>query len=387
MKHQHDLRLNRRQWLLATTAALTGCGGGSGTVTGSLPGTGGTGIGVQGTISGFGSVIVNSTKFDDTAASVYLDGVKLASADLRVGMVASIEGTVDSAGTSGSASRIDVWSIAKGLLRLADISGSNFLMVGMTFTTDVATSFEGLANLAAIKSDTPVAVWGVQTSGDARAWRATRVKVLTAIPTTVVSTGLFASPARTLNDMRLSDPNGSALSGFADMQLLRVEGVFDSAANTLAVSKATALVAAQGTASSGLVELEGAVTAYTSATRFSVGAISIDASKALVVGASQTVSANSSVEVIGSMQNGVLIASKVEIKGGDAAVQIDITGLVESFAGVGAFEVRGQRCDASKASVLSGLLSNLHARTKVRVIGTSEGHETLSVKSIYIDVP
>ena len=384
MKHQHDLRLNRRQWLLATTVALTGCGGGSGNVTGLLPGTGGTGIGVQGTISGFGSVIVNNTKFDDSAASVYLDGIKLASADLRVGMVASIEGTVDSAGTSGSASRIDVWSIAKGLLKFADISGSNFSMVGMTFTTDVATSFEGMTNLAAIASDTPIAVWGVQTSDNARAWKATRVKVLTATPATIVSTGLFVAGTQTLNDMHLS---GSAASGFADMQLLRVEGVFDSATNTLAVSKAIAMAAAQGIASSGLVEIEGAVTAYTSATRFSVGAISVDASKALVVSASQTVSANSSVEVIGSMQNGVLIASKVEIKGGDAAVQIDITGVVESFAGVDAFEVRGQRCDASKASVLSGMLSNLRKGTKVRVIGTSEGHETLSVKSIYIDVP
>jgi hypothetical protein len=384
MKHQHDLRLNRRQWLLATTAALTGCGGGSGNVTGLLPGTGGTGIGVQGTISGFGSVIVNSTKFDDSAASVYLDGVKLASADLRVGMVASIEGTVDSAGTSGSASRIDVWSIANGLLRLADISGSGFSMVGMTFTTDVATSFEGLTNLAAIASDTPLAVWGVQTSNDARAWKATRVKALTTPATTVVSTGLYASLTQTLNGMHLS---GSAVSGFADMQLLRVEGVLDSATNMLTVSKATAMAAAQGMASSGLVELEGAVTSYISATRFSIGAISVDASKALVIGASQTVSLNSSVEVIGSMQNGVLIASKVEIKGGNAAVQIDITGVVESFAGVDAFEVRGQRCDASKASVLSGMLSNLRKGTKVRVIGTSEGHETLTVNSIYIDIP
>jgi hypothetical protein len=257
-------------------------------------------------------------------------------------------------------------------------------MVGMTFTTDVATCFEGMTNLAAIASDTPIAVWGVQTSVNARAWKATRVKVLTATPATIVSTGLFVAGTQTLNDMHLS---GSAVSGFADMQLLRVEGVFDSATNTLAVSKAIAMAAAQGIASSGLVEIEGAVTAYTSATRFSVGAISVDASKALVVGASQTVSSNSSVEVIGSMQNGVLIASKVEIKGGDAAVQIDITGLVESFAGVDAFEVRGQRCDASKASVLTGSLSNLRKGTKVRVIGTSEGHETLSVKSIYIDVP
>lgn len=385
MKYPHDLQLNRRQWLIATSAALTGCGGGAGgNIAGVLPGTGGTGIGVQGTISGFGSVIVNSTKFEDSAASVYLDGVKLSSADLRVGMVASIEGTVDSAGTSGSASRIDVWSIASGVLQSSDISGSNFSMVGMTFSTDLATSFEGLANLAAISGDTPLAVWGLQTSDDARSWRATRVKVLQVSPANVVSTGIFVAHSQTLNGMHLT---GRGVSGFADRQMLRVEGVLDNITETLTVSQATTLDVAQRIASSGLIELEGAVTAYTSTTRFSVGAISVDASKALVTGASQTVLLDSSVEVIGSMQNGVLMASKVEVKGGNAAVQIDITGVVESFASVDAFEVRGQRCDASKASVLAGSLSNLRKGTKVRVIGTSEGHETLSIKSIYIDVP
>jgi hypothetical protein len=384
MKHPHDLQLNRRQWLLAATAALTGCGGGAGSnLAGALPGTGGTGIGVQGPITGFGSVIVNSTKFDDTAASVYLDGVRLSSSDLRVGMVASIDGTVEASGTLGSASRIDVWSIARGLVTQSDTTGANFSMVGMRFTTDVATSFEGLANLASIAVGTPLAVWGVQTSADALFWRATRVKFLSPSPTSIVSTGLFDRSAQTLNGM---DLGGIELKGFADKQLLRLEGVFDSATDKLTVSKATAMGADQQIAGSGLVELEGTVTAFTSAARFSVGTVAVDASKAVVSGASQALSLNSNVEVQGSMQNGVLVATKLEIKSGNAAVQVDITGVVESFTGLNAFEVRGQKCDATKASVQAGQLANLHSGTKVRVIGISDGHETLQVQSIYIDV-
>jgi hypothetical protein len=384
MKNPHDTRLNRRQWLLASTAALTGCGGGgSGNLAGALPGTGGTGIGVQGTITGFGSVIVNSTKFDDSAASVYVDGVPLSSSDLRVGMVASIDGSVDSGGTSGRASRIDVWSIAIGLLVPSAIAASGFSMVGMQFSTDSATSFEGIANLAAITRDTPLAVWGVQTSADALSWRATRVKVLPVLPTAIVSTGLFMANTQMLNGMRC---RGDAVNGVADRQLLRVEGVFDSGTGVLAVSKATAMGAEQRIASSGLVELEGVVTAYTSATRFAVGTVTVDASTAVVSGASQTLGGNSAIEVRGRMQDGVLIASRLEIKGGSAAVQVDITGVVESFRGLEAFEVRGQECDASYASVKSGRLSNLRKGSKVRVLGTSDGHETLLVLSIYIDV-
>jgi len=384
MKHPHDLHLTRRQWLLATTAALTGCGGGGSNLAGALPGTGGTGIGVQGPITGFGSVIVNSTKFDDSAASVYLDGVKLSSVDLRVGMVANISGSLDAAGTNGSATRIDVWSIASGVVSPVDIAGSSFSMVGMTFSTDVATSFEGLTNLASITSDnTPVAVWGVQTSADARSWRATRVKLLASQPTTIVSTGLLSTGKQTLNGMGLG---GTGWQGFADKQLLRVEGVFDNVTGVLAVSKATAIGAEQRIPTSGLVELEGVVTDLTSATIFSMGTISVDASKAVVSGAGQTVSLNSSVEVTGSMQKGLLIASKVEIKSGSSRARIDITGVVESFTSLREFEVRGQKCDASNASVI-GTLSNLQKGTKVHVIGTSQGHETLLVESIQIGVP
>lgn len=84
--HSHQVTaLTRRHWLVLAASILPGCGGGSGSVTALLPGTGGTGIYAQGSISGFGSVIVNGIRFDDTAATVQLDGVTRGSADLQIG--------------------------------------------------------------------------------------------------------------------------------------------------------------------------------------------------------------------------------------------------------------------------------------------------------------
>ena len=388
MKHPQDLRLNRRQWLLATTAALTGCGGGGGNFAGA-PGTGGTGIGVQGPITGFGSVIVNNTKYDDSLAHVYLDGLQFNSVnglpfnstDLRVGMVANISGSLDAGGASGSASRIDVWSLASGDVSAVDIAGSTFSMfsnigvVGTTFSTDVATSFDGIANLAALSIGASLTVWGEQTSADGRSWRATRVKFLPSSPTTTVSTGLFDASTLMLNDMHIS---GIDMSSFAG-KMVRVEGSFDSLANVLTVTNATPIAAAQQIAATGLIEIEGVVTAFTSATDFYIGTTRVDASTPPV---NSAVGLNSMVEATGRMQNGMLIASKVEIKSSNSRALIDITGAITSFTSPSNFLVRGQKCDAS--SLLTG---SLPVGTKVRLTGTSQGHETLLVQSIQIGVP
>jgi hypothetical protein len=201
-----------------------------------------------------------------------------------------------------------------------------------------------------------------------------------------VSTGLLLTGSGTLNGMPVT---GSALNSFADRQLLRVEGNFNNFTGVLSVNSATAMGVGQQIVSSGLVEFEGVVTDFATATDFWLGTIRVDASKAAWSPANQVVMLNSPVEVTGRLRNGVLIASLVEIKSSNAAVQIDITGLVDHFNGIASFEVRGQPCDASQTDVLvkSGRLSNLHAGTKVRVQGTSDGDETLRVQTIYIDVP
>ena len=140
-------QLTRRRWMvLAASAVTAGCGGGGTTGLAGLPGTGGTGVFAQGAISGFGSVIINAIKFDDTLAAVLLDGQSATSSDLRLGMVASVQGQRGSDASLGTANSIEVWSIAQGLVsagRATPGGSGQFTLAGMTVLTDLNTVFEG----------------------------------------------------------------------------------------------------------------------------------------------------------------------------------------------------------------------------------------------------
>jgi hypothetical protein len=375
-------KLNRRHWMLATASLLAGCGGGATSMGAALPGTGGTGIGVQGPITGFGSVIVNNTKFDDSAATVLLDSAQATRSDLRIGMVANISGQRDPSGVTGSADHIEIWSIAKGLVTQAS-GGTGFALAGLVVETDASTAFEGLSNLASVAVGMPVAVWGLQVSADARTWKATRVALLQLVPVTV-STGLLQTSGGrfALNGMALT---GNALGTFADGQLIRVEGI--QSGGQLAVSRATAVGADLRVPQSGDVELEGLVTAVISPTRLVLGSVTVDISQARVSPANQSASVNSLVEVYGTMESGVLRATKMEIKSGSEAIQVDITATIDSFSSLSDFEIRGQQCDASQATVHSGAISDLRQGLKVRVLGVAGGEERLIVTDLYASVP
>ena len=72
-------------------AALVGCGGGSSDD--DALGTPAPTVSV-GTITGFGSVIVNGVRFDDRTAEVTINDRVATAAQLRVGMVVAVEGSI-----------------------------------------------------------------------------------------------------------------------------------------------------------------------------------------------------------------------------------------------------------------------------------------------------
>src|SRR5512140_554586 len=164
--------ISRRSWLALTASALAGCGGGLAL----LPGTGGTGIFAQGAIAGFGSVIVNGTRFDDTGAAVHIDGAPATPLDLRLGMVAGVQGQRDAATALAFAKEIDVWSIAQG--PVTQVQSGQFVVAGMTIQTRTSTVFDGIASASALAPGQAVTVWGLQAGSDGSHWIATRVAVL-----------------------------------------------------------------------------------------------------------------------------------------------------------------------------------------------------------------
>ncbi len=153
--------------LASLTVALAACGGGggdaadagavgsgSGGAGGSTGSGGSTGTGAgtgttaatglaYGGIEGFGSVWVNGVRYDTSNASFRRDGSTIAQSDLRVGMVARVQGS----STSSAASLVSVDSAVKG--RVEQVQGGNFVVMGQTVQTDAGTVFDSGARPAA----------------------------------------------------------------------------------------------------------------------------------------------------------------------------------------------------------------------------------------------
>lgn len=363
-----DHELPRRGFLALAAWSLASCGGGMGGFAG-LPGTGGTGISSFGSISGFGSVIVNSIKFDDLQASIRMDGDAATTTDLRIGMVASVQGVRGTTVSLGTANSIEVWSIAQGVV--SQVSTGQFNLAGMTLQTSNATVFEGISSAALLMPGMRLSVWGLQASADARRWTATRVAVSSA--STTVSSGLVqvAGSQRTLNGLMLT---GSLADSLTAGQLARVQGSLSASGDSLLVARVKLLDAGSTQTQEGETEVEGLVTALLSATRFKLGSIEVDASAASFEPVALQLAVGMRVEVHGEWKAGVLTATKVEVEDEEELDQVEIEAPITEFTSLSNFVVRSQRCDASGlTTVKNGTLADIKLGAKVHLKGTKAG--------------
>jgi Domain of unknown function (DUF5666) len=186
MKHHPKIaiRLARLGMLSMTTVALlSACGGGSGS--GSSPSGTGTGNtqpplalptgldGTVGTISGFGSVIVNGVRYDDSAATVKDDfGNSLSSNRLGLGMTVHLRGKSNDDG-SGSASGINVFSELQGPISSLNATAGTFSLFGMSIIVNAKTVFADVSGLAALNNGNIVEIYGLR---DGNSVTATRIE-------------------------------------------------------------------------------------------------------------------------------------------------------------------------------------------------------------------
>jgi hypothetical protein len=370
--------LTRRAWLVLTGSALSACGGGGGQQAG-LPGTGGTGspLFAQGSISGFGSVIVNGIRFDDMQARVLVDGLVATSADLRLGMVAEVQGERGADLTLGTASRIEVWTIAQGAVVRPDANG--FGVAGMTIQTTGNTVFDGISAASQLVSGQTVAVWGLQVGADGTRWSATRVAVLPGA-VQVVSSGMVSTSGtqRLMNGLVLTGSMAKDLSAGA---LVRVQGVLAADGNSIAVISVKSLSAGALVTGQGDVEIEAYVTAIASTSRFTMGNIEVDASSAIYTPSGTIITVGARVQIQGTWAAAVLKATKVGVEDAQELSLAEISGTVTTFTSAANFVLRGQRCDASNAAFSRGKATDLRAGVKVKVKGTKAG-DVLRVSSL-----
>lgn len=314
----------------AVLLAACGSGGGSGEPVAGIDAGGGTNptaaaVVSQGAITGFGSVIVNGVRYDTNGATVSIDDNPGVESDLVVGQVVTVRGTINSNGTTGTATSVSFNDLVEGPIDSINAAGGTMVVLGQTVVVTVDTVFEpGIdpASLAGLAVDQVVEISGYFDAAGAIV--ATYVDrednpgeyEVTGIAGNV-NGGTFTLDIGNLTvnySTALPEdfPNGGPENG----QLLEAKGTTINAQGQLVATR----IEYKGNDNDfgdDQVEIEGFITDFTSATDFAISGLSITttASTVYLNGTSADLALNRKVEAEGSINaNGVLVADKIEFK-------------------------------------------------------------------------
>lgn len=302
----------------ALAAVLSSCGGGVG--------SGGTGSFASGPITGFGSVIVGGVRFDDSTAAVEDgDGGRRSRDELRLGMTVEIDSSAistDAAGSSASARNIRFESELAGMVGAVDVAGSSFTLLSQRVAVDASTVFDDRLDggLATLRVGQALEVYAVYDTAGGR-YRATRIEP-SALATGLRLRGPLAQVDLVAQTLRIgstvySYAGAAAVPntlGAGQFVRLRLALVVLPTARWVVQSFATAL---QTPPDADGVKVEGLISAFTSASLFSVGGRPVDASAASFPSGTAGLAAGVRVEVEGTLRAGTLRASKVQVVSDD----------------------------------------------------------------------
>lgn len=305
--------------LLAIVVAACGGGGGS-TPPDTNPPPATASSFTSGAISGFGSVIVNGVRFDDSGAEVVDDdGGRHGRDDLKLGAQVEVEASsIDRAAGHGVATRIRFGSELVGPVSAVDLAGQSLMMLGQQVVIGARTVFDGSlsSGLASVQVDQVLEVHA-QLDAAQGVYRATRIE-LAGAPSEFKLRGLVAA---------LDSVGHTFQMGAATINYASAAEVTPQLANgaRVRVRLQTAMVGGQWIATrvdSGErhhedhseAEMTGLITAWTSATAFSLDGLSVDASNASFPDGQAGVVLGAKVEVEGAIVNGVLVATKVHVE-------------------------------------------------------------------------
>ena len=315
----------RRAFLILLAGALAGaCGGGGGDIA-LGPGEGGIGSGgtgvvavvASGPVQGFGSIVVNGTRYETDTARFELRDTQ----QLKLGMTVQVTGTVSADLATGVANVVTSSAQLRGTVTGLDLAAHSFSVIGVRVQVDDATVIATGAGLADLADGTPVQVWGLHQAGGLLATRIER-------QASAIAEQLLTDTVRDLDAARrsfrlggqqvryeagaLQDgwQGGTLTAG----QTARVRGQLDSGGVLVADRVEPADPAAPAAPS--VLSLSGSVSQW-DGRRFRLDGYTVDASAAKVTGPGG-VREGARVEVLGPVQAGVLAASRIQLRGGKA---------------------------------------------------------------------
>jgi hypothetical protein len=341
----------RREVLLAALAMLGGCGGG---VDSGGTGTGAASTYANGPILGFGSIIVNGVRFDDSNARIDNDdGLPLSRAELALGMrteiLASAVTTVGGV-ASATAATIRVQREIVGPLERVNAPAAELVVLGQTVAVVAATVLDAsiAGGLGSLVAGDIIEVFAALDLAAGR-YVASRIG-RRAGASSYILRGAVTSLSLTAKTLKIgqltidwsavapSDP-ASALSPGRLLRVKLAPGPVNGLWHATALSSGQPMPADRAFA-----EVEGRITAFTSPTAFALDGLPVDATTATFPAGSAGLALGAEVEVSGSVRNGVLVATRVELEdeteGGGTGV-FELHGSIESVdASASRFVVR-----------------------------------------------
>ncbi len=381
-------------------SVLAACGGGGSAADSTQP-AGNTPVtptetiaSFSGTITGFGSVIVDGVKYDDTKVAVTNDKNPAAPTtgtltDLKLGM--RVDGTLK----NGVMTDLVVHASLVGPVAAPNTTTSSFTVFGQTVsvvtTGATPTAFEGVADLAGLAAGDVVEVHGTLDAN--KVIIATRVerKPQTDLADGVRLGGLVANLDATAKTFKFNDLTiDYSAATFAPAGSTPVNGnmavVYSDAQPVGGVLKAKA-IKLDKPADGATFNIGGRIMDFTSAASFKVAGITVDASTAAFEGgAVGDLAAGVSIGIEGVVQGQVLKANKVRIFKAPVDVKASLSGQVSDWLSATNFKVRGQSVDASAATFVGGVSTDLGAGAWVLVSGKVQG-DVLKADTVEFKAP
>jgi len=317
-------------WLacMAVAALVIGCGGGGTSTAGNGVGVGGTGA-AAGPVSGYGSVIVNDVRFDFSRATFTTEdaadgdddeslGQSLAAAarPVEFGTMLSItSGDISNDGSYNlaQASRIVLISAIRGPIEAKSVINNTLTVLGQQVDVDAGTWYEANHALAQLSPGDKVVVYGDYNPVTGH-YKATRVEYRSILPIHKVRGAVSALSGNTFMLGTLKVNFAGARGNNQNLQngkLVRVRILASTPLVSGAYAAQVVSLIAPGLSNGAQTRLAGVATGVTGGA-LEINGTPVDFSHATVTGGAP--SDDGRLEVEGTIQNGVLVATKVTVK-------------------------------------------------------------------------
>jgi len=381
--------------------ALAACGGG-GSDTAGIQGSGVTaptasGTATVGPITGFGSVFVNSVEYNTSGAQITIDGQPGTEAQLESGQVVTINGSVNSDGTTGTATQLAFVGDVQGPISQVDATNNSFTVLGQTVLLTDGTLLDSStqpADLSGLQIGSVVEVSGfANATGQIVASRiATKAAGSTLQVKGPVQSLNTAAHTFQINALVVDYSSVSSVPTLSNGGIVVVQGTTLNAAGALAATSVTAYKGL-GAAANQHADSQGLITSLTSASGFFVNGqeVTTDANTLMVLHG-VTLQVNVAVRVTGTINSmGILQAQKVEAKQPGASA---VAGAVDSVSATDStLSVLGVKVAVNSMTELddkaqhlkSFRFSDIHTGDYVEVAGAENPPGTVTAATLVRD--